>query len=73
MEPETEPDEATLAAEEEDAGHEHTADRPPTSKEEAAAEAEYEASDPDERENVAEHYEAMAKLGANVKGEGHIE
>lgn len=68
----TEPDEGTRAAEKIDAAHEHTADRLPTSEEETDAEAEYAATDADERADVAEHYEKMNKLGANVKGEGEI-
>jgi hypothetical protein len=69
----TEPDASTRAAEEVDAGHEHTADRAPTTDEDASAEDAYAASDPEERERVAEHYEEMSELGANVKGEGQIE
>jgi hypothetical protein len=73
MGPETEPDDATRAAERAEAGHPHTADRPPTAEEVAAADFEYFASDPDEREAVSEHEEEMANLGANIKGEGQIE
>ena len=47
-----------------------TADRPPTADEEEAAERGAAEIDRDE---VAEHYEEMAELGANVKGEGEIE
>jgi hypothetical protein len=49
-----------------------TADRPPTSKEDAAAERERGESDADDRRDVAEHYEEMTELGAQVKGEGEI-
>jgi len=45
----------------------HTADRPPTSEEEAAAERNR--LDPD----VAAHEREMGKIGAEVKGEGEID
>lgn len=45
------------------------ADRPPTAEEEAVAERVAAAVDP----HAKEHFEEMAKLGANVKGEGQIE
>ncbi len=73
MTPETEPNDATRTAEKAEAGHPHRADRPPTPEEDAAAESECGASDAEERDRVSEHYERMAKLGANVKGEGQIE
>jgi hypothetical protein len=44
----------------------HTADRPPTPEEDAAAEGN--TLDPE----VAEHEREMDKLGAEVKGEGQI-
>jgi hypothetical protein len=44
----------------------HTADRPPTPEEEAAAEGN--TLDPE----VAEHERQMGKIGAHVKGEGEI-
>jgi hypothetical protein len=44
----------------------HTADRPPTPEEEAAAESN--TLDPD----VARHEREMGKIGAEVKGEGEI-
>lgn len=46
------------------------ADRPPTAEEEAAAE---EAARHVDVHAVAENFEHMAELGANVKGEGEIE
>ncbi|HEY0519416.1 MAG TPA: hypothetical protein VGC84_07970 [Ilumatobacteraceae bacterium] len=49
---------------------EPVADRPPTEEEERAAER---AARNVDLENVAEHYEAMAELGANVEGEGQID
>jgi hypothetical protein len=68
----TEPDAGTLEAEREDEASAHTADRAPTPDEEAAAErgATETAAN---LEEVAEHYEEMADLGAHVKGEGEID
>jgi hypothetical protein len=68
----TEPTDATLAAEHEEATSRHVADRPPTTDEAAAAKRGPEAAgmDPD---SVKEHFEEMADLGAHVKGEGEIE
>jgi hypothetical protein len=45
------------------------ADRPPTAEEEAVAERVAATVDPEAKE----HFEEMAKLGANVRGEGQIE
>lgn len=47
-----------------------TADRMPTAEEERAAERAAADVDLDE---VAEHYEEMAEIGADVRGEGEIE
>ena len=58
---------ATRDEEEREAAAPHTADRSPTSEEEAAADAN--ALDPE----VAEHEREMGKLGAEVKGEGRID
>ncbi len=69
---ETEPDEATLEAEREDALQAHTADRPPTDEESAAAERSAETFAGD-REEVAAEYEKLADIGAHVKGEGEID
>ena len=59
-------DEATISEEAAEAVHGHDADRPPTADEERRAD-ELEA-DP----AVAEHFEEMNKIGAEVKGEGEI-
>jgi hypothetical protein len=67
MSEESEVDEATKSEEAREAGAAHTADRPPTADEEAAAEGN--TLDPE----VAEHEKEMGKIGAEVKGEGEIE
>jgi hypothetical protein len=59
-------EDATRSEEDREAKAAHTADRPPTSDEEAAAEAN--ALDPE----VSAHEREMDKLGADVKGEGEI-
>ena len=71
MMPETEPNASTREAEEVDARQEHTSDRPPTTEEAKAAEAERASVEADMKD-VAEHEEEMGRLGANVKGEGEI-
>jgi hypothetical protein len=68
---ETEPNESTEEAEQVDAVHPHSADRPPTAEETEAAERGAAALDTD-MTTVAEHAEEMAELGANLKGEGEI-
>jgi hypothetical protein len=68
----TEPDEGTIEAERVDSGRPHVADRPPTAAEEAEAEAARTGEEASERRSVAEHYEEMAELGAEAKGEGEI-
>jgi hypothetical protein len=60
-------DEATKDEEAREAAAAHTADRPPTAEEEAAAEGN--TLDPE----VAEHEKEMGKIGAEVKGEGEID
>jgi hypothetical protein len=60
-------DEATEAEEAREANASHTADRPPTPEEEAAAESN--TLDPE----VSEHEKEMGKIGADIKGEGEIE
>jgi hypothetical protein len=65
-------DDSTREAERSEAGKSHTADRPPTSEEDASADRERAESDADDREDVAEHFEEMTELGAEVKGEGEI-
>ena len=64
----TQPDASTRAAEDSDARHSHSADRPPTEEEAAAAERGQDEVDGDIRD-VADHYEEMTDLGAHVKGE----
>ncbi len=58
---------ATKAEEEREAQASHTADRPPTAEEEAAAERNQ--LDPE----VAAHEREMGEIGAEVKGEGQID
>jgi hypothetical protein len=60
-------DDATKAEEAREAGAAHTADRPPTAEEEAAAESN--TLDPE----VSDHEKEMGKIGAEVKGEGEID
>jgi hypothetical protein len=72
MERESQPTEATEEAERADASQSPAADRAPTSAEEAAADASRKKFEGDEAE-VAKHYEEMADLGVNEKGEGRIE
>jgi hypothetical protein len=67
-----EPTEATREAEKVDATQLHSADRPPTSEEETAAE-ESERKFGADKEAVAEHSEEMSDIGAHVKGEGRID
>ncbi len=68
----TEPDEATLHAEQDEGVAVHAADRQPTAEEEAAAESGYPESD-EERQKVAAHEREMNELGAEAKGEGRID
>jgi hypothetical protein len=69
---ETEPDEATIEAEHEDATKGSGADRPPTDEESADADraAEKFAGDKD---TVAADYKEMSDIGAHIKGEGEID
>lgn len=71
MTTESEPNESTKEAEQVDAAHSHSADRPPTAEEADAAERGAASLDAD-MNAVAEHAEEMAELGADVKGEGEI-
>jgi hypothetical protein len=64
----TDPSDETRSVDAADALARHDADRSPTEDEERVAEAQGDL-DP----VVAEHYEEMNRLGANVKGEGEIE
>jgi hypothetical protein len=68
----TEPDDATRNEERSEAESSHTADRPPTSSEEAAADRGRERFEADEEE-VRKRYEEMNEIGADVKGEGQID
>ena len=68
----TELDEGTLEAERAEAGEAHGADRPPTSEEEAAAEAAAEKFEGESKEAAA-HFEELSDIGAKDKGEGRIE
>lgn len=72
MDDRTQPEDRTVAAEEEEAESRHDADRPPTRAEEQSAEEALEGSDEDERRRVAEHYKEMSDLGVEEKGEGRI-
>jgi hypothetical protein len=65
--PDTEVDETTRVEELLEASAAHSADRPPTPEEEAAADSNV--LDPE----VAEHEREMGKIGAEVKGEGEID
>ncbi len=65
--PGAEVDEATRVEELLEASAAHSADRPPTSGEEAAADGNV--LDPE----VAEHERDMGKIGAEVNGEGQID
>ena len=66
-EPTPNPDEVSAATHAADAAARHRADRPPTPREEAAAERN--TLDP----SVAGPYEHAIETGANIKGEGAIE
>jgi len=59
-------DAATRDEEAAEAGRAHVADRPPTDDEARRAEEQ----EPDEA--VAEHFDEMNRIGADVKGEGEI-
>jgi hypothetical protein len=64
-------DPTPVSAEAPDATRGPGADRMPTPDEERSAEAAAEALT-EEMPSVAEHYEEMTEIGANVKGEGEI-
>lgn len=61
----------TAEAERHEAARGAGADRMPTPDEERAAERAA-AGLADEMPEIAEHYEEMSELGANVKGEGEV-
>jgi hypothetical protein len=71
MTTETEPNDFTKEAEQVDAAHPHSADRPPTDEEADAAERGTASLDAD-MNAVEEHAEEMAEIGAHLKGEGEI-
>ena len=62
----TKPSDKTRAAEESEARRAHVPDRDPTAEE--SEDAEQAPRDPD----AAEHYDEMAKRGANQQGEGRL-
>ncbi len=62
----TRPDKATRATEREDAEQQAGSDRMPTPDEEAIAD------ELDLDKEAGEHYEEMAKRGANQQGEGRL-
>jgi hypothetical protein len=72
MGPSTEPDAETRTSDEAATTASHSADRPGTDQEVAAAEQAWSESDPETRREVAEHEQEMMDIGANVKGEGEI-
>jgi len=67
-EPDTTPDDQTVAEDERDARAAHQADRPPTAEEEAAAE-----QAPPVSPESSEAYAESIERGAKVKGEGQID
>jgi hypothetical protein len=69
---ETEPTDATRAAEREEANASHVADRAPSAEEAKAADRGPDEAEMDPR-SVRDHFEEMTDLGAHVKGEGEIE
>jgi hypothetical protein len=73
MEQHTTPDRSTQAEEKAEAAHEHSADRPATEEETAAADEHFAKSSDGERAEVAKHEEEMMEIGAEIKGEGAIE
>jgi F0F1-type ATP synthase epsilon subunit len=68
----TEPNEATVEADETEAVSSHDPDRAATIKEEEEAEAARAAMSDEERKSVAAHEEEMMRIGAEAKGEGQI-
>ena len=67
----TEPDDATKAEAEREAGQAHVADREATADEARAADRSR-GEFAEDAHDVAENEESMSKLGAQVKGEGEI-
>ncbi len=64
------PDQQDVDRQDRDAAH--VADRAPTPDEERAADEATGAQDDEERRRVAEHYQEMARTGAEVEGEGKV-
>jgi hypothetical protein len=73
VEDRTEPDGATRAVEQSEAGRQHEADRAATDEEAQAAEEALSKDDPQRRQDVAKHEKEMMEIGATIKGEGEIE
>ncbi len=69
----TEPNEATKRADEAGVGDGHSADRPATEQEAAAAKEQYDKGDAERRADVARHEEEMMEIGAATKGEGTLD
>ncbi len=67
-EPDTTPDEQTLAEDERDAQAEHRADRAPTPEEEQAADA-----NPAVPPETSQAYTEAIERGADIKGEGQVD
>jgi len=72
MDDHTDPDEATRAADEDEADSAHVADRLPTDDEAMLADEQLVGSDPDRRADVAKHEKEMMDIGVHTKGEGAI-
>ena len=74
MAEDTQPDESTADADEREAQAAHTADRPPTEDESAAADrAREDRSVSGDQQAVGEHFREMAERGVGQKGEGRID
>ncbi len=67
-EPDTTPDDETLAADEHDARADHGADRAPTPEEEKAADA-----NPSVPPASSKAYTEAIERGADIKGEGQVD
>ncbi len=69
----TEPDETTRNVDGAGVGDDHSADRPGTEEEDAAADEHYAKGDPAGRAGVARHEKEMMEIGAEAQGEGAID
>lgn len=67
----TAPDDATVAEDEREAAQAHVADRATTADEAKAADQSREKY-ADDAASVSENEDSMAKLGADIKGEGEV-